>query len=105
MIRRPPRSTPSNSSAASDVYKRQLGELPEPERTRAGELERLLADLVDVGRAYGDQKEHVTDVFTRVYLHALLAHTKGNQTQAAKLAGLDRSYLGKLLVKYGLSRG
>ena len=24
MIRRPPRSTPSNSSAASDVYKRQL---------------------------------------------------------------------------------
>ena len=27
MIRRPPRSTPSNSSAASDVYKRQLIEL------------------------------------------------------------------------------
>ena len=24
MIRRPPRSTPSNSSAASDVYKRQM---------------------------------------------------------------------------------
>ena len=24
MIRRPPRSTPSNSSAASDVYKRQV---------------------------------------------------------------------------------
>ena len=24
MIRRPPRSTPSNSSAASDVYKRQI---------------------------------------------------------------------------------
>ena len=27
MIRRPPRSTPSNSSAASDVYKRQLEDI------------------------------------------------------------------------------
>ena len=27
MIRRPPRSTPSNSSAASDVYKRQIPDL------------------------------------------------------------------------------
>jgi DNA-binding NtrC family response regulator len=82
-----------------------LGSLPEPERMRGGELERLLADLVDVERAYGDQKDRVTDVFTRVYLQALLAYTKGNQTQAAKLAGLDRSYLGRLLVKHGLSKG
>ncbi len=82
-----------------------LGTVPQPERTREGELERLLADLVDVHRAYADQKEHVTDVFTRVYLQALLAHTGGNQTQAAKLAGLDRSYLGRLLVKHGLSKG
>src|SRR5450756_2880531 len=29
MIRRPPRSTQSRSSAASDVYKRQLGDLGE----------------------------------------------------------------------------
>jgi DNA-binding NtrC family response regulator len=82
-----------------------LGSIPEPERTRDGELERLLGDLVDVQRTYGDQKDHVTDVFTRVYLQALLAHTGGNQTQAAKLAGLDRSYLGRLLVKHGLSKG
>ncbi len=81
-----------------------LGQLPEPSFTRANELERLLADLVDVNRPYGDQKEHITDVFTRVYLLALLAHTAGNQTQAAKLAGLDRSYLGRLLVKHGLSK-
>src|SRR5450756_1019266 len=31
MIRRPPRSTQSRSSAASDVYKRQPGYLAEPE--------------------------------------------------------------------------
>jgi DNA-binding NtrC family response regulator len=82
-----------------------LGTLPEPERMRTNELERVLADLVDVNRPYGDQKDHLADVFTRAYLHALLAHTGGNQTQAAKLAGLDRSYLGKLLVKHGLSKG
>jgi transcriptional regulator with GAF, ATPase, and Fis domain len=82
-----------------------LGAIPEAERTREGELERLLADSVDVRRPYGDQKDNVTDIFTRVYLQALLAHTGGNQTQAAKLAGLDRSYLGRLLVKHGLSKG
>src|SRR5659263_186906 len=30
MIRRPPRSTQSRSSAASDVYKRQVGKVPDP---------------------------------------------------------------------------
>jgi DNA-binding protein Fis len=35
----------------------------------------------------------------------LMAHTAGNQSQAAKLAGLNRSYLGRLLVKHGLGRG
>jgi DNA-binding NtrC family response regulator len=101
------RSYPGNVRELRNVVQAwtALGMLPEPGRTRAGELERLLADLVDVQRPYGDQKEHVSDVFTRVYLHALLAQTKGNQTQAAKLAGLDRSYLGRLLVKHGLSRG
>jgi DNA-binding NtrC family response regulator len=101
------RSYPGNVRELRNVVQAwvALGSLPEPERTRGGELERLLADLVDVNRVYGDQKEHVTDVFTRMYLHALLAHTKGNQTQAARLAGLDRSYLGRLLVKHGLSKG
>lgn len=81
-----------------------LGTLPEPSRAREGELERMLADLIDVGSAYADQKEQLNEIFTRVYLQTLLAHTGGNQTQAAKLAGLDRSYLGRLVVKYGLGR-
>jgi DNA-binding NtrC family response regulator len=101
------RSYPGNVRELRNIVQAwaALGSLPEPERTRGGELERLLADMVDVQRVYGDQKEHITDVFTRVYLQALISHTKGNQTQAAKLAGLDRSYLGRLLVKHGLSKG
>jgi DNA-binding NtrC family response regulator len=81
-----------------------LGVIPEPSVSREGELDRLFADLCDVRRPYGEQKDFVNDIFTRVYLQALLTHTRGHQTQAAKLAGLDRSYLGRLLVKYGLAK-
>ena len=63
-----------------------------------------LGELVDVSRPYADQKDEITDRFTRIYLRALLAHTAGNQSQAARLAGLNRSYLGRLLGKYGLPR-
>src|SRR5450756_781118 len=46
MIRRPPRSTQSRSSAASDVYKRQVEELREVWRRSGGTTPRMgLADL------------------------------------------------------------
>ncbi|MCA9589589.1 MAG: hypothetical protein KC657_29990, partial [Myxococcales bacterium] len=82
-----------------------LGVLPDELRGRSGALELALSDLVEVEAPYADQKDALVDRFTRVYLQALIAHTGGNQTQAAKLAGLDRTYLGRLLAKYGLSRG
>jgi len=67
-------------------------------------MERFLAETVDVAVPYADQKEKLTDAFTRVYLQSLLAHTGGNQTRASKLAGIDRSHLGRLVVKYGLGK-
>jgi DNA-binding protein Fis len=63
-----------------------------------------LGDLVDVTRPYAAQKDELSERFTRLYLQALMSHTNGNQSAAAKLADLDRSYLGKLLVKHGLSK-
>ena len=42
--------------------------------------------------------------FERAYLVELLARTKGNLSQAAKVAGKERSRLGKLVKKYGLTR-
>jgi DNA-binding protein Fis len=42
--------------------------------------------------------------FTRAYLERLLAATEGNQSEAARISGLERSYLGKLLGKLGLRR-
>ncbi|MFO0664042.1 MAG: sigma 54-interacting transcriptional regulator [Polyangiaceae bacterium] len=70
--------------------------------SKGAHLDDLLAASVDCNRSYADQKEALVERFTRVYLRALLAQTKGNQSAAARLAGLDRTYLGRLLVKYGL---
>jgi DNA-binding NtrC family response regulator len=81
-----------------------LGVLPQPKRARSSALDGALGDLVDVTRPYADQKEDLVDRFTRAYLLALLAHTGGNQRVAAELAGLDRTYLGRLLVKHGIGK-
>jgi DNA-binding NtrC family response regulator len=83
-----------------------LGQMPEAPRG-AGEalLDQGFREIVDVRRPYTDQKDEITDRFTQVYLQALMAHTGGNQSRAAKLAGLNRSYLGRLLGKHGFARG
>jgi DNA-binding NtrC family response regulator len=81
-----------------------LGEIPDERAAGAGALDLMLGDLIDVARPYADQKDDLCERFTRLYLQALLAHTAGHQAAAAKLAGLDRTYLGRLLAKHGLSR-
>src|SRR5664279_2970702 len=49
MIRRPPRSTLSSSSAASDVYKRQVQKLAHGRRLRGGSLNGAIDDLASLG--------------------------------------------------------
>ena len=88
-----------------------IGALPEghsgfagvgrPEGSPAA-LEVLLEQLVDPQRPYADQKEALVDRFTEIYLRSLMRHTAGNQSAAARLAGLDRTYLGRLLQKFGI---
>jgi two-component system, NtrC family, response regulator GlrR len=82
-----------------------LGVLPESGRPKGAVLDLSLGELCDVTKPYGPQKDALFERFTRIYLEALMAHTGRNQTAAARLAGLDRTYLGKLLVKHGLHRG
>jgi DNA-binding NtrC family response regulator len=81
-----------------------LGVLPEAKRSKAATLDLALGELVDVDRPYAAQKDDLVDRFTRLYLTQLLAHTGGNQRVAAELAGLDRTYLGRLLVKLGVAK-
>jgi two-component system, NtrC family, response regulator GlrR len=61
------------------------------------ELCALFARLSDVSKPYAEQKERVLACFTRVYLERLVASTGGNLSEAARIAGLERSYFGKLV--------
>jgi DNA-binding NtrC family response regulator len=81
-----------------------LGTLPDAPGKDARLLDAAFGQLIDVARPYADQKDALVDRFTRAYLEALLAHTQGNQTAAARLAGLTRTYLGKLVDKHGITR-
>jgi transcriptional regulator with GAF, ATPase, and Fis domain len=82
-----------------------LGALPEAAFGGGCSLDAALAAVVDGTRPYAEQKEEMNDRFTRAYLRALMEHARGNQTAAARVAGLDRSYLGKLLARHGLAKG
>jgi DNA-binding NtrC family response regulator len=82
-----------------------LGDLPEQRRTPHHDaLDDALAQVVDASRPYAEQKDEVALRFTKIYLDHLLRRTGGNQTDAARIAGLDRGYLGKLLARHGLKR-
>jgi transcriptional regulator with GAF, ATPase, and Fis domain len=65
-------------------------------------LDHALHELVASDRPYAAQKEMLAERFTRIYLEKLLRDTNGNQSEAARISGLERSYLGKLLQKHGI---
>jgi DNA-binding NtrC family response regulator len=83
-----------------------LGTLPElPSAEAAPDLHLALAAMVDLQKPYAEQKDALMDAFTRAYLQALLARTGGNQSEAARVAGLNRNYLARMLAKYGFAKG
>jgi DNA-binding NtrC family response regulator len=79
-----------------------LGVVPSPARVKGGLLELALEEAVDLGTPYATQKDALVDRFTRRYLDALMQRAGGNQSVASRLADLDRTYLGKMLAKYGM---
>ena len=58
MIRRPPRSTQSRSSAASDVYKRQVRRAADEEALRAADEEKRTREEDERQRETGDSPDH-----------------------------------------------
>jgi transcriptional regulator with GAF, ATPase, and Fis domain len=100
------RSWPGNARELKNAIQAYsiLGSLPESLRAKTVLLEVALRELVDLERPYAAQKDDFGDRFTRVYLTVLMARADGNQTTAARIAGLDRSYLGRMLAKHGLGR-
>jgi DNA-binding NtrC family response regulator len=76
-----------------------LGAMDGPLSGPADELEAALCRWLDATRPYAAQKDELLKAFQRLYLRALLEHTGGNQSEAARISGIDRSYLSKVLTK------
>ena len=75
---------------------------PSGARDEEDVLDAALAGFVDAKKTYAEQKTELLRRFSEAYIARLLAHTRGNQSEAARLSGLERSYLGKLIGKLGL---
>ncbi|HEY0993830.1 MAG TPA: sigma 54-interacting transcriptional regulator [Kofleriaceae bacterium] len=58
--------------------------------------------VVDAARPYELSRRQALDAFERAYVTALLDRCGGNVAQAARAAGLNRSYLHRLLHRHGL---
>jgi DNA-binding NtrC family response regulator len=56
---------------------------------------------VDVNVPYKVAKEQLIDGFERAYVRAVIAACNGNMTRAARMAGIDRMYLHRLVQKHG----
>jgi transcriptional regulator with GAF, ATPase, and Fis domain len=100
------RSWPGNARELKNAIQAYaiLGSLPETIRGKTVLLEVALRELVDLEWSYSEQKDNLGELFTRIYLTVLMERAEGNQTTAARIAKLDRSYLGRMLAKHGLGR-
>jgi transcriptional regulator of acetoin/glycerol metabolism len=49
-----------------------------------------------------DLKAAAIDAFTRDYIHRLLEHTQGNITLAARISGIKRQSLQKIINRHGI---
>jgi DNA-binding NtrC family response regulator len=60
----------------------------------------LLRRTLDLAQPYHQQKERLLSEFADAYLQLLLTHTGGNQSEAARIAGLDRAHLNKMVSRF-----
>ncbi len=77
-----------------------LGQGSQPPRSSAKSLEEV-AQEVDVSVPFKIAKEGLIEKFERAYLRGILERANGNMTLAARLAGIDRMYLHRLVQKHG----
>jgi DNA-binding NtrC family response regulator len=73
-----------------------LGSLPSTS-TPVVKLGAAVESLVDPSLTYAEHKRQLLECFQRAYFRKLLVQTAGNQTEAARLAAVERSYLSKLV--------
>jgi DNA-binding NtrC family response regulator len=79
----------------------QTAKLSMPPRAPVVASESRGGDSVDVAVPFKVAKEALVDQFERSYIRAALDASGGNMTKAARLAGIDRMYLHRLVQKHG----
>lgn len=60
--------------------------------------------LADKVPAFHAAKREAVDVFEKAYFEQLLAVADGNMSEAARLAGIDRTTLYRLMERHGLQK-
>jgi DNA-binding NtrC family response regulator len=69
-------------------------------RDPRGERQAVVIDAFDPTLSFRDAKERAIGAWERWYVAALLRHTGGNLSEAARVAHSDRSHLRKLVRKH-----
>lgn len=72
---------------------------------QSGEESTVRLQNVDTDLPFKEAKQVVVENFEKEYLQELLDKNKGNVSQAAREAKIDRKHLRNLLVKYGILSG
>jgi DNA-binding NtrC family response regulator len=62
-------------------------------------LESLLEPYIDLKKTYPEQREHFLSCFLDAYVKKLLRHTSGNQSEASRVSGMDRSQLNRIATR------
>jgi DNA-binding NtrC family response regulator len=82
-----------------------LGELPVAEQvTQELDVNGLFKSILNLNRPYHEQKDELVNKFIETYLAELLRRTNGNQSEAAKIAGIERAHLNRMLAKLKRSK-
>lgn len=101
------RSWPGNTRQLENLIRRWYAMTSDREITQhhlfaeAGASEADSMDL-DLEKPYQDLKERAVEAFTLDYLNRLLQQTKGNISLSAKISGLRRQSLQKIIKRYGI---
>ncbi|MGH7445222.1 MAG: sigma-54-dependent transcriptional regulator, partial [Longimicrobiales bacterium] len=73
-------------------------------RTDVSASDDSLSGNIDFSKAYHEARESVIADFERRYLASLVDRAKGNMTKAARLAGVDRTTVYRLIEKHELEK-
>jgi DNA-binding NtrC family response regulator len=74
---------------------------PGPRSVSRSLLVDALSEHIDFERPYAELKDELVESFQRLYIERLLSHTDGNQSAAARISGLERSYFSKIARRLG----